>query len=287
MATILVQTTLREGEGEWQIERFSALVSLLLAEGHTVVARNREPGADGSDPVLSSLDTSQFDELWLFAADRGNGLAPGDVRGILHFRERGGGIFTARDQENVGVSLLNLGSVGLVNHFRTYNRQLRRRGFRVTESRHGLQSEYERIVPLEPVHELLLSQRSPSGVIEYFPAHAHEAAISVPPYAPFARVIAIATDDETGRAANIAIAIDDEPCHDGRMCGRAVATSCLHHFANAQWSIDGDAPSENFKDFTRNVARWLAPQPSQPDVSNDTSRSAWACASQKSNDARA
>ena len=259
MATILVQTTLREGEGEWQIERFSSLVSLLRAEGHTVVARNREPDKTGSDPVLSTLETSGFDELWLFAADRGNGLAPSDVRGILRFRERGGGIFTSRDKENIGVSLLNLGSVGLVNHFRNYNRQLRRRGFRVTSVRGYVpEDEYERIVPLEPVHELLRSEHSPSGVIEYFPAHAHEAAISVPPYAPFARVIAVSADDETGQASNVAIAIDEERCHDGRVCGRAVATSCLHHFADGHWSHDGHA-SENFKDFTRNVARWLAP----------------------------
>lgn len=261
MATILVQTTLREGDGEWQIERFASLVSLLRSEGHTVVARNREPAQDGSDPVLSALDTSDFNELWLFAADRGNGLAPSDVRGILRFRERGGGIFTARDQENVGVSLLNLGSVGLVNHFRNYNRQLRRRGFRVTSVRGTVPpDEYERIVPLEPVHELLLTKRSPSGVIEYFPAYAHEAAISVPPYAPFARVIAVAADDETGHASNVAIAIDQERCHDGRVCGRAVATSCLHHFADGRLSERADgAAFENFKDFTLNIARWLAP----------------------------
>lgn len=260
MATILVQATLREGEGEWQIERFSSLVSLLRAEGHTVVPRNREPGPDGSDPVLSTLDTSDFDELWLFAADRGNGLAPSDVRGILRFRERGGGIFTSRDQENIGVSLLNLGSVGRVNHFRTYNRQARRRGFRMTTRGTIPPEPYERIVPLEPVHELLRSRRSPSGIIEYFPAHAHEAAISVPPYTPFARVIAVAADGETGGAANVAIAIDDEPCHDGRVCGRAVATSCLHHFADGRWNGQAaDGASENFKDFARNIARWLAP----------------------------
>src|SRR5690242_14761112 len=106
MARILVQTTLTDGDGEWHIGRFSSLVSLLRSDGHDVVARNREPRNDGSDPVLSSLDSSDFNQLWLFAADRGNGLAPDDVRGILRFRERGGGIFTARDRENVGLSLL-------------------------------------------------------------------------------------------------------------------------------------------------------------------------------------
>jgi hypothetical protein len=259
MATILVQTTLRDGEGEWQIERFSALVSILQNEGHEVVARNREPGADGSDPVLSTLDGSKFNELWLFAADRGNGLAPADVRGILRFRERGGGIFTSRDSENIGLSLLNLGSVGLVNHFRAYNRHLRRRGFRGAFKRSRGKGEYERIVPLEPVHELLRTQRSKSGVIEYFPAPTHEAAISVPPYAPFARVIAVSGSGATGGAANVAIAIDNERCNDGRTCGRAVATSCLHQFADTRLNGRADEPAEIFKDFARNIARWLAP----------------------------
>lgn len=258
MATILVQTTLREGEGEWQIERFSTLVSLLQAEGHDVLARNREPGKDGSDPVLSTLERSRFDELWLFAADRGNALAPNDVRGILRFRERGGGVFTARDNENVGLSLLNLGSLGLVNHFHTYNRQLRRRGIRSTYKRTAIDHEFERIVPLEPVHELLRTQRSPSGFIEYFPAPAHEAALSVPSFAPFARVIAVS--DGSAGGANLAIAIDDERGGDGRPCGRAVATSCLHQFENGRWNAHGDGPSEIFKDFARNIARWLAPQ---------------------------
>jgi hypothetical protein len=259
MATILVQTTLGVGEGEWQIDRFSSLVTLLRSDGHSVLARNREPRADGSDPVLSSLDNSEFDELWLFAADRGNGLAPDDVRGILRFRERGGGIFAVRDQENIGVSLLNLGSVGIVNHFRTYNRRLRRRTARVTVHSIPADGEYQRIIPLEPVHELLRTPRSPSGVIEFFPSSAHESALSVPPYAPFARVIAVTANVRTGRTANVAIAIDQEHCNDGRPCGRAVTTACLHQFSDGRLNRHTDEPAELFKDFARNVARWLAP----------------------------
>jgi hypothetical protein len=258
MATILVQTTLCEGDGEWHIGRFSTLVSILRSEGHDVVARNREPRTDGSDAVLSTLDSSKFDELWLFAADRGNGLAPEDVRGILRFRERGGGVFTSRDRENVGLSLLNLGSLGLVNHFRTYNRQLRRRGFRGPFKRTQQTGAYERIVPLEPVHELLRTQRSQSGVIEYFPSSAHEPALSVPPYAPFARVIAVSGSGAPG-ASNVAIAIDEELCNDGRRCGRAVATSCLHQFEDGRLNERASEPAEAFKDFARNIARWLAP----------------------------
>lgn len=261
MANILVQTTLCDGEGEWQIERFSSLVSLLRADGHHVVARNREPAENGADPVLSSLETSDFDELWLFAADRGDGLAPGDVRGILRFRERGGGLLTSRDHENIGLSLLNLGSVGLVNHFRTFNRQPRRH--RAGRFLNSLESsmpgeKYQRIVPLEPVHELLRTNRSSSGIIEYFPAAEHETAISVPPYAPNARVIAVSGSGSAVNA-NLAIVIDDERCHDGRRCGRAVATACLHQFADAASNEAADGASEMFGDFARNAARWLAP----------------------------
>lgn len=259
MPTILVQTTLAQGEGEWGIDRFSSLAALLRAEGHTVVARDREPVQDGSDPILSTLDASPFDELWLFAGDRGNGLAPQDVRGILRFRERGGGVFTSRDSENAGMSLLNLGSVGLVNHFRKYNRAIHRRRAHSPLVRGEIHTgSYQRITPLHPVHELLRSDRSPSGVIEHFPASEPDTALSVPSHAPFARVIAVSGDSDSGDTLNIAIAIEDERCHDGTVCGRAVATSCLHQFADDRWNAESDGPSEIFKDFLRNSARWLA-----------------------------
>jgi hypothetical protein len=127
MATILVQSTLRAGDDDAQLERLSELVTILRTDGHETVVRYREPGPAGDDPVLSSLDRSSFDQLWLFAADRSNGLSPADVRGILRFRERGGAILAVRDNENTGYSLLNLGSVGLAHDFRTYNRTMSRR----------------------------------------------------------------------------------------------------------------------------------------------------------------
>jgi hypothetical protein len=259
MARILIQSTLPDGEGEWHVGRFSSLVDLLCTAGHDVVARNRQPREDGNDPVLATLATSSFDQLWLFAADSGNGLAPADVRGVLRFRERGGGLFTSRDRENVGLSLLNLGTVGRVNHFRTYNRPSRRHRFRAALNRRNGEDTFERIIALEPVHEVLRTRQSPSGVIEYFPAATHDTAISVPPNTPFARVIAIAADAESDASANVAIAIDGERCHDGTVCGRAVATASLHHFANGRWNGHPEGPSEVFKDFARNIARWLAP----------------------------
>jgi hypothetical protein len=71
-------------------------------------------------------------------------------------------------------------------------------------------------------------------------------------------VIAVTANGRTGRAANVAIAIDEERSYDGRPCGRAVATACLHQFADGRWNGHAGEPSEAFKDFARNIARWLA-----------------------------
>jgi hypothetical protein len=286
MAKILLQTTIPTIEWDWHVDRFHLLVDVLRADGHDVVARDREPQSDGSDTVLSSLAESDFDELWLIAVDRGNGLAPSDVRGILRFRERGGGMLAARDHQNLGASLLNLGTIGKVNHFYSYNRERDRRRL-VRDDRNnpsitfpnyhsGDNGSYQRVVPLEPVHEILRSNKSPSGTIEYFPAHPHEGAISVPYGVDFARVIAMATSTATGRCFNVVIAIDGEPGSNGDAYGRAVAVSSFHTFADMNWDSQIEAPPcvtearstglledparlEIFKDYIRNIARWLAP----------------------------
>src|SRR5882672_10784105 len=94
---ILLQTTIPETLDDWHIGRFSLLHEFLATTkdqaGNSlfhVTARNRE-SADGSpDPVLSTLDNSAFDELWLFAVDTGQGLKNDDCEGITRFRQRGG-----------------------------------------------------------------------------------------------------------------------------------------------------------------------------------------------------
>jgi hypothetical protein len=285
MSKILLQTTIPTVPDDWHIGRFQLLAELLASDGHQVVARDRQPQADGSDPVLAKLAESDFDQLWLIAVDRGNGLAPADVRGILRFREHGGGILTARDHQNLGASILNLGTIGVVNHFYTYNRERDRRrlvrddpdnpSIRFPNYHSGNNGDYQRIAPLEPVHDVLRSEKSPSGVVEYFPAHPHEGAISVPPGCEFARVVATGTSKVTGRAFNLAIAIDNEPAFDGREAGRAFAVSTFHQFADMNWDEGADAPSfvsaqrgsqlaedpgrlEVYKDYVRNIARWLS-----------------------------
>jgi hypothetical protein len=79
---------------------------------YDVTAPNRETNAKGNDYLLSSLDVTDFDELWLFAVDMGNGLSVADCEGITRFRQRGGGILTTRDHQDLGSSLCTLGGVG-------------------------------------------------------------------------------------------------------------------------------------------------------------------------------
>src|SRR6266446_6041446 len=98
---ILLQTTIPFAEDDWHIGRFSLLrdeLSSLKDEAGNqlcvVTTRDREQDAAANDPVLSTLDVSDFDELWLFAVDSGNGLSVTDCQGITRFRQRGGGILT-------------------------------------------------------------------------------------------------------------------------------------------------------------------------------------------------
>jgi hypothetical protein len=106
---ILLQTTIPATTDDWNIDRFSLLRehlnSLQNDDGDPlckVAARNRETNAAGDDPILSQLDKSNFDELWLFAVDAGDGLSVKDCEGITSFRQRGGGILATRDHEDLG-----------------------------------------------------------------------------------------------------------------------------------------------------------------------------------------
>lgn len=74
MSKILVQTTIPAAPDDWHVGRFSLLSGYLSSLGHDVTARDRV-SMDADDPVLSRLDTSDFDQLWLFAVDAGGGVA--------------------------------------------------------------------------------------------------------------------------------------------------------------------------------------------------------------------
>src|SRR4051812_40542835 len=120
---ILLQTTIPPVEDDWHIGRFSLLRDHLAglrdeagAALFDVVARNRDR-PDGADPVLSAIDRSDFDELWLFAVDTGDGLDAADCAAITRFRKRGGGLMVTRDHMDLGSSVCSLGGVGEAHYF--------------------------------------------------------------------------------------------------------------------------------------------------------------------------
>lgn len=289
---ILLQTTIPPIADDWHIDRFSLLrdhlASLVDESGEplcNVTARNRELYADGNDAVLSGLDTTDFDELWLFAVDTGNGLSVADCQGITRFRQRGGGILATRDHQDLGSSLCTLGGVGGAHFFHSQHPD-------PDESRHvrddqdtksiswpnyhsGNNGDYQEINPIAPIHALLLNSKNQSGVIKNFPAHPHEGAVGVPDDEEHANVIATGTSQVTGRPFNLIVAFEKARDDHGSILGRAIAESSFHHFVDYNWDTSKGCPSfleeppgdqierepeklEDIKTYVGNLARWLA-----------------------------
>ncbi|NJP20869.1 MAG: hypothetical protein HC763_19870 [Hydrococcus sp. CRU_1_1] len=124
--------------------------------------------------------------------------------------------------------------------------------------------------------KLLKNPESPTGTIQYFPAHPHEGGIGVPDYAKHARVIATGKSLVTERTFNLAIAA--ERCSDerGNQLGRVFAQSTFHHFVDYNWDISTGCPSfvdeppgegmqkepqavADIQCYVKNLALWLAP----------------------------
>ena len=283
---ILLQTTIPNVEDDWNIQRFSLLREHLasIEDGrYKVTTRNREPNAEGDDSVLSVLDTTDFDELWLFAVDTGDGLSKADCEGITRFHQKGGGIVTTRDHEDLGSSLCTLGGVGRAHFFHTQHpepdesRQVRDDQATTSISwpnyHSGSNGDYQRVLAVEPVHELL---RGPTGVIEYFPAHPHEGSVGVPENEDRAHVIATGVSQVTGRDFNLVVAFERRDDPHGNQLGRAVAESSFHHFVDYNWDTSKGCPTflieppgdeikrdparlTDIKTYVSNLACWLAP----------------------------
>lgn len=290
---ILLQTTIPAAEDDWTIERFSLvrdhLGSLKDKDGkslYEVTARNRVSTNNGNDELLSRLDESDLDELWLFAVDPGNGLSLADCEGITRFRQRGGGILTTRDHQDLGSSLCTLGGVGRAHFFHTKHQD-------PDQTRHvrddqdasdiswpnyhsGSNGDYQRISPVTPIHELLMNPDKASGVIENFPAHPHEGSVGVPDGEEHARVIATGASKVTGRNFNLIVAFERANDEHGNSLGRAIAESSFHHLVDYNWDTSRGCPSflleppgeqikrepeklDDIRTFVSNAARWLAP----------------------------
>ncbi|HVQ39527.1 MAG TPA: hypothetical protein VMS31_18455 [Pyrinomonadaceae bacterium] len=288
---VLLQTTIPFAEDDWHIGRFSLLRDELSARKDEsgnplfeVTTRNRESDSEGNDPVLSQLDTSNFDELWLFAIDTGDGLTKHDCEGITRFRQRGGGILATRDHQDLGTSLCTLGGIGRAHFFHSQQRE-------PDPSRHvsddpfttsiswpnyhsGANGDYQTI-NVEVDHDLVRKSETPAANLEYFPAHPHEGAVGVPDGEESARVIATGQSKTTGRPFNLIVAFERSTDDHGNNLGRGIAESSFHHFADYNWDPEMGCPSfvaeppgggyqrnpqalEDIKTYVGNAATWLA-----------------------------
>jgi len=253
MKKILLQTTIPTTADDWSIARFSRLGSLLREQRdeagnplYDVTMRDRDP-AGAPDTVLSTIDQSDFDSLWLFAVDTGNGLTEADCESVSHFRRRGGGLLVTRDHMDLGVSVCTLGGVGDAHYFHSKHQDpdldKRKRDDPYTTDiswpnfHSGANGDYQEVEIAGAPHPVLANAHSPTGLIRYLPSHPHEGGIGAPD-GENARVILRGKSIVTGMDFNIAVAF--EPGEQG---GPAIAESTFHHFADYNWDPRSGAPS--------------------------------------------
>ena len=281
---VLLQTTIEHTANDWHIGRFSMLReylgSLQARDGGAlfrVTARDRDK-VGAPDPVLSSLDRSAYDELWLFAVDTGDGLHAEDREGILRFRARGGGLLVTRDHMDLGCSICGLGSIGAAHVFHTHNHVGPAPGpdDRGTPQilwpnfHSGANGDVQRVVAERPLHPVMRDPESADGAVAFLPSHPHEGAVVPPQSDSSARVIATGTSLATGTRFNLAVAFERSDAD-----GPAIAQSTFHHFADYNWDPSRGSPDfvtetpvdvlprtpramASVHRYVRNVASWLA-----------------------------
>jgi hypothetical protein len=252
--SILLQTTIRHDDDNWNINRFSLLRDLIAglrdADGQPLArvrARDREADRSGNDPVLSQIAQSTFDQVWLIGVDWGPdyGITTSDCQALTEFRRNGGAIMSMRDHQDLGASLCYLGGIGRAHHFHTTNpepdpqRQQRddpdNPNISWPNYHSGSNGDVQRIEIPNPLHPVLGAGGS---IVHTLPAHPHEGAVSRPPGEPGARVVATGTSSATKRPFNIAVAFE---AYNGN--GRGWAQSTFHHFADYNWDIGKGCPS--------------------------------------------
>ncbi len=281
---VLLQTTIVPTANDWHIGRFSMLreylASLSAPDGSRlfrVTARDRDP-VGAPDSLLSSLDRSTFDQLWLFAVDTGEGLDAADRAGILRFRARGGGLMITRDHMDLGCSICELGSLGAAHVFHTHNLtgpvpepDDRETSYISWPNFHsGANGNFQRVEAELPLHPVMRDDESETGAVMSLPAHPHEGAVIAPQSDPLARVIATGKSLASGKRFNIAVAFERSQAD-----GRAIAESTFHHFADYNWDPRTGSPDfvseppgntmqstpramASVQRYVRNVAMWLA-----------------------------
>jgi hypothetical protein len=284
---ILLQTTLPANLlDDWTIDRFSLLQAYLTglvdANGkntHEVTGRDRHLDLHGNDPVLSNLSRSQFDQLWLFALDTGDGLSRADAEGINRFHADGGGILATRDHQDMGICMTVLERIGRFHYF--HSQQVDPDGDRCCNDdcetisisypnyHSGANGDYQIITPTEPIHPLLKYDRFSDRLIKFFPSHPHEGGIGISREEKNARVIATGISKITGHSFDLSIAAERIGTY-----GRLVAQSTFHHFVDYNWDISKGCPSfvtersgngmasepqalADIHTYVKNLAEWL------------------------------
>jgi hypothetical protein len=290
---ILLQTTIPYTEDDWNITRFSLLKNYLASLKNEagellcrITARDRINDEAGNDPILISIDQSDFDELWLFAVDIGDGITDVECEAIDRFRQRGGGLLVTRDHQDLGCSIRNLSGVGAAHFFHSQNQEpeVSRRCnddiyttyISYPNYHSGRNGDCQKITAIEPIHPLLINSNSPTGKIEFLPAHPHEGAVGVPKNGKNIRVIATGKSVVSKREFNLIVAFDRIVDTQGKYLGRAIAESTFHHFCDYNWDVNTGCPSfvsesagetmqtesraiEDLKTYLYNLVLWLAP----------------------------
>ena len=250
---ILLQTTIPTDENDWSIARVSSLAALLRDARdesgnalYEVTARDREPPGK-PDSVLSTIDRSDFDELWLFAVDTGNGLTEEDCAAISRFRKNGGGLLVTRDHMDLGSSVCTLGGVGKAHYFHSKQPDpdvsRRKRDDPYTTDidwpnfHSGANGDFQEIEVVGDAHPVLANERLATSSIRFLPSHPHEGDIGAPE-GESARVIVKGKSKATGVDFNISVAF--EPGEHG---GAAIAESTFHRFADYNWDPRAGCPS--------------------------------------------
>jgi hypothetical protein len=291
--SILLQTTIRHDEDNWNIERFSLLRDLIsgFLDGNakqltTVTARDREPDANGNDPVLSSIAYSDYDQVWVIGVDTPPdfGLSGSDCKALTEFRRAGGAIMSMRDHQDLGASICSLGGIGSAHHFHSKNQEPEDRrqpddpnnpNISWPNYHSGENGDVQYIEIQNPIHAVLYHG---GATIRTLPAHPHEGSVDQPPGDTTARVVVSGLSSVTHRPFNIAVAFE---AHDGS--GRGWAESTFHHFADYNWDISRGCPSfvtdvpsqalqddpallDDTKRYVRNLVDWLGRRvvPTQP-----------------------
>jgi hypothetical protein len=286
---ILLQTTIPTTEDDWSIARFAMLAdhlaSLTDADGarlFEVTARDRDPPG-APDAVLSTLPTSTFDAVWLFAVDEGDGLTSEDCAGLGDFRRRGGGLMVTRDHMDLGASVCTIGGVGKAHYFHSKQPDPDEDRLRIddVETAHilwpnyhsGRNGDFQEITAVGAPHPVLADPGQPGRLLRFLPAHPHEGGVGAPPDDPTARVIATGVSRVTGRPFNLAVAFESS-----QHGGRAIAQSTFHHFCDYNWDPAAGCPSfvdeppgdglarsreaqASVRRYSENVARWLTGLP--------------------------